>query len=133
MPGILDQIVGTIFTGQYGTYKVVKTFRGHPLYDQYKAASYQSFNTYAAAVAAAKSDSKTAKANAVPPIGANPASNAGPKLPAWSLDIFGISGWFIRGMKVVFGGVLIILGISRLTGVDNKIVQLASKIPVVPV
>jgi hypothetical protein len=53
-----------------------------------------------------------------------------PSLPKWLLNITGLSGWFMRGMKVVFGGVLIILGISRLTGVDNKITQIVSKMPV---
>jgi hypothetical protein len=53
--------------------------------------------------------------------------------PSWSLILGGISGWFFRGLKVVFGGILMIVGISKLLNVDNKIVQLASKIPVVPV
>jgi hypothetical protein len=134
MPGIIDQIIGTIFTGQYGTYKVAKTVVGNPLYNQYQSAGYgPPYTTYAAAVAEAKSLSKTAKKNAVPPIGTNPAQNATPAAIAFGLSVSGIAGWFMRGMKVLFGGVLIVLGISKLTGADNKITQLASKIPVVPV
>lgn len=51
----------------------------------------------------------------------------------WNLQVSGVAGWFFRGLKVLFGGVLMIIGISKLTGIDNKITQLASKIPVVPV
>lgn len=54
-------------------------------------------------------------------------------LPTFGLSVSGISGWFIRAMKVVFGGVLILVGIMHLTGTDNKLTQLASKIPVIPV
>jgi hypothetical protein len=49
--------------------------------------------------------------------------------PSWSLVFSGISGWFFRGLKVLFGGILAIIGVSRLTGIDNKITQLATKVP----
>jgi hypothetical protein len=48
------------------------------------------------------------------------------------LQVTGISGWFFRGMKIVFGGVLLVLGISKLTGASNTIVTLAGKVPVIP-
>jgi hypothetical protein len=44
----------------------------------------------------------------------------------FSLDISNVAGWFFRGLKILFGGVLMIIGISKITGVDNKITQLAS-------
>ena len=50
-----------------------------------------------------------------------------------SFQVSGIAGWFFRGLKIVFGGILMIIGVSKLTGADNKIVQLASKVPVIPV
>lgn len=51
------------------------------------------------------------------------------KFPDWSLAISGLAGWFFRGLKVVFGGILMIIGISKLTTIDNKAYQLVSKIP----
>ena len=51
-------------------------------------------------------------------------------IPNWKLDIQGISGWFKRGLKVLFGGVLMIVGVSKLMNVDNKITALAGKVPV---
>lgn len=54
-------------------------------------------------------------------------------LSGWHLSVSGIAGWFFRALKVLFGGILMIVGIAKLTGADNKITQLASKIPVVPV
>jgi hypothetical protein len=50
-----------------------------------------------------------------------------------SLSVTGIAGWFFRGLKIIFGGILMIIGVSKLTGADNKITQLASKVPVIPV
>lgn len=64
--------------------------------------------------------------------GAAKFSQSIPGLPTFSLSVSGIAGWFFRALKVIFGGILMIVGISHLTGVDNKIVQLASKIPVIP-
>jgi hypothetical protein len=54
-------------------------------------------------------------------------------LTGWGLSVSGIAPWFFRGLKILFGGVLIIVGVSKLTGADNKIVQLAGKVPVIPV
>jgi hypothetical protein len=51
--------------------------------------------------------------------------------PGWNLSVSGISGWFWRALKVVFGGILMIVGISKLTGADNAIMQVANKIPMV--
>jgi hypothetical protein len=66
-------------------------------------------------------------------IGQSVQNTVGGALPTFGLSVTGVSGWFTRAMKVLFGAVLMILGISRLTGADNKIVQLASKVPVIPV
>lgn len=54
-------------------------------------------------------------------------------VPKYSLQASGFSGWFMRGVKMIFGGILMILAVSRLTGLDNKVTQLASNIKVVPV
>ena len=48
------------------------------------------------------------------------------------LKVTGVAAWFFRGLKIVFGGILMIIGISKLTGADNTIVQLAGKVPVLP-
>jgi hypothetical protein len=69
---------------------------------------------------------------------ANPSGTANqppalPSLPSFGLLVSGISGWFIRGLKVVLGSVLMILAVSRLSGVSNKVTELASNIKVVPV
>ena len=53
--------------------------------------------------------------------------------PDFSLIFKDVAPWFVRGLKVAFGGILIILGISRLTGMSNQVTQLASKVPVIPV
>lgn len=54
-------------------------------------------------------------------------------LPSWSLIFGGFKDWFARGLKIVFGGILIILGVSHLTGLDNKVTQLAGKAVPIPV
>lgn len=72
MPGIISQIAG-YFKGSHGTYKVVKTFVGHPLYNQYTTAGYgPPYSSYAAAAAAAKQLAATGAANALPGAGFNP-------------------------------------------------------------
>lgn len=43
----------------------------------------------------------------------------------FSLNATGISGWFFRGLKVLFGGILMILAVSHLTGLSNKVTQVA--------
>lgn len=53
-------------------------------------------------------------------------------LSGWNLQISGISGWFLRGLKVLFGGVMMVIGISHMLGLDNKITQLAGQIPIMP-
>lgn len=56
----------------------------------------------------------------------------GAQLANWNLAVTGVSGWFMRGLKIAFGGVLIILGVSRLTGAENAITSAASKVKVIP-
>lgn len=51
----------------------------------------------------------------------------------YSFGVSGIAGWFFRGLKIVLGGVLIVLGLSRITGAANAITQAAAKVPVIPV
>jgi hypothetical protein len=48
------------------------------------------------------------------------------------LKVSGITSYFFRGLRILFGGILIIIGVSKFTGADNKIVQLAGKVPVLP-
>lgn len=73
--------------------------------------------------------SPTDRGNA-PASGVAPGStNATPsQLPSFSLLFSGISGWFYRGLKVLFGGVLILIGVSHLTGLSNKLTQTANKL-----
>jgi hypothetical protein len=52
-------------------------------------------------------------------------------VPSWDVLVSGISGWFVRGLKVVFGGILLIMSVSHLTGASNKLTQVAgSALPV---
>lgn len=52
---------------------------------------------------------------------------------SWSLVLSGFKDWFVRGLKMVFGGILVILAVSHLTGLDNKVTQLAGKAVPIPV
>jgi hypothetical protein len=56
-----------------------------------------------------------------------------PSIPDWSLDASGLKDWFFRGLMVVGGLFLMAVGISKMLNVENKITEVASKIPVVPV
>lgn len=62
-----------------------------------------------------------------------PTSSDAPISLSWSLVFGSFSGWFVRGVKVIIGGILMVLAISRLTGTSNKVTELASNIKVVPV
>lgn len=44
------------------------------------------------------------------------------------IHVTGIAGWFLRGLKMLFGGILIIAGIGKLTGASNQVVTLATKV-----
>lgn len=48
--------------------------------------------------------------------------------------ITGFSGtnFVLRALKVVVGGVLVIVGFMRMTGADNAITKVASKVPIIP-
>jgi hypothetical protein len=62
--------------------------------------------------------------------GNDPSASTGdvlPSLPSWNLVVSGISGWFMRGLKIVIGSVLIISGIMRLSGKDKDVIQMATK------
>lgn len=41
----------------------------------------------------------------------------------WQLGITGIAAWFARGLKVLFGGILIVAGILKLTNTDKTLNQ----------
>lgn len=43
----------------------------------------------------------------------------------WALNVTGISGWFARALKVGFGGILMIMGIAKLTHSEDKILKVA--------
>jgi len=61
----------------------------------------------------------------------NPVNQAATGALGWNLSLSGFTGWFLRGLKILFGGVLIILAVSHLTGLSNKITQTAgSAVPV---
>lgn len=128
-PGLLSQIAG-YFKGSSGTYKVVKTFVSQPLYNQYTAAGYgPPYDTYAAAVTAAKEFAAKGKANALPGSGFSgipPGSSAqqGPKLGNPLAGLAAIGDFFqrlsqantwIRAGQVLAGLVLIAAGVARIT------------------
>lgn len=62
----------------------------------------------------------------------SPGSSTNP-LSQFSLNASGFSEWFMRGLKILLGGILIVLGISRLTGAENAVTAAASKVKVIPV
>lgn len=43
------------------------------------------------------------------------------------------SAFWLRAAKVVIGGVLLIVGLSKIAGVDNAITEAVKKVPIVPV
>lgn len=49
--------------------------------------------------------------------------------------ITGFSGtnFVLRALKIIVGGVLVIVGIAHLTGADNAITKVVSKVPLIPV
>jgi hypothetical protein len=51
----------------------------------------------------------------------------------FNLEASGFADWFFRGLKILLGGILMILGLSRLTGAENIVTRTASKIKVIPV
>jgi hypothetical protein len=132
-PGLLSQVIGT-FTGSHGSYRVEKTVVGNPLYERDLRAGYgPPYTTYPAAAAAARRLAATAKANTTPGIipGEQPGAADTSVKPAlsWALSARGLAGWFFRGLKILFGGILVILGVARLTGADNAVTKLAMKAP----
>lgn len=75
--------------------------------------------------------------------GTNPAGEFGAGQQAASNALSGLSAigdffsrlaqanTWVRVGKVVVGGLMLIIGVSKMTGADNQIVRLASKIPVI--
>lgn len=45
----------------------------------------------------------------------------------WSLVVKGITPYFMRGLKIIFGGVLIITGIAKMTNAKQEILSTAVK------
>jgi hypothetical protein len=45
----------------------------------------------------------------------------------WNLVVHGISAYFMRGLKIVFGGILIVTGIMKMTNAKQDIIQTAVK------
>lgn len=54
------------------------------------------------------------------------------KIPvlSWALQGSGLAGWFLRGLKILLGGVLITIGLARITGADSEVGKLAGKVPI---
>jgi hypothetical protein len=51
--------------------------------------------------------------------------------PAFSVVAKGFSDYFLRGLKILLGGLLILLGVARLTGADTAVTSaLKSKVPI---
>jgi hypothetical protein len=82
-------------------------------------------------------DGQTGLASGTTPSTTNQVSAAHGTITApnlnWALDASGLKDWFFRGLMVVGGLFLMGLGISKMLNVENKITEVASKIPVVPV
>lgn len=94
------------------------------------------YSTKAAAEAAMSAAEKSGKA----PTGSKPESSGltnteglSGNLLNFNLEASGLKVWFFRGL-MVFGGLFLMgYGVSKLVGAENKITEIASKIPVVPV
>ena len=54
------------------------------------------------------------------------------KITGGIIDFSG-TNFFLRALKVVVGGVLVIVGFMRMTGAENAITKVASKVPIIPV
>lgn len=124
VPGLLSQIAG-YFKGSSGTYKVIKTFVGHPLYNQYIQAGYgPPYNSYAAAAAAAAQFAKSGRAHALPGAGfGSIPPGAGPTLGNPLAGIADIGDFFhrltekqtwVRVGEVAVGGILLFAGVKAL-------------------
>ena len=51
----------------------------------------------------------------------------------YSLHASGLKDWFFRGLMVAGGLFLMAYGVAKLTNAENKLTEIASKIPVIPV
>ena len=51
------------------------------------------------------------------------AAKAANLIPGWGLVASGLSGWFFRGLKIIFGGVIIIAGILKLSGKEDIVTK----------
>ena len=115
MPGIISQFIGAVFTGQHGTYTVVKTVKGNRLSNQYMSAGYgPPYDSYAAAMAAAKAVSKQAKANTTKPSLLQPGGSGVANSTNPLAGLFQANIWMRVG-EVVLGIVLIAVGVAQLT------------------
>lgn len=85
---------------------------------------------YQSQAAAAKAFPGGSAGSVTPPAGEPPpvVSDKPTQFPSFSLLLSGISGWFTRGLKLVFGGILMIIGISHLTGLSNSLTRAAGKV-----
>jgi hypothetical protein len=131
MPGILSQIAG-YFKGSSGTYKIVKTFVGHPLYKQYTAAGYgPPYDSYPAAAAAAKQFAATGAANRLQPSSPGQIQGSGvqsgPSIPGLSAFFGALSNanTWIRVGEAVAG--LILLGIGLNSMLKGKPLQFVTR------
>ena|ERR1039458_8625228 len=120
MPGLWSQ-VWSYFAGGHGTYTIVKTVQGNPLYNQYLASGFPQYPSYAAAVAGGKAVTAQAKANTTQPYvpgGLTPGDQAA---AATNISLSGLlpslsntRDFVARAVKVIIGAALIIAGVSSL-------------------
>jgi hypothetical protein len=82
---------------------------------------------FSASDATTKSNSQTASAQSTETKPITP-----PNVFAYLAKITGISGTnlVLRGLKVIIGGVLLLVGIVKLSGATGKIAAIASKVPI---
>lgn len=71
-------------------------------------------------------------ANAGAGKGSTPAPTVANLGNLFNIGVKGLANWFFRALLVGGGLFLMIAGISKMANVDNKILQVASKVPVMP-
>jgi len=119
MPGLWSQI-WSFLRGGHGTYTIVKTIEGNPLYDQYEQQGFPQYPTYAAAVAGAKAITAQAKANTTPPYipgGLTPGDAAATNVNVSLSDLLGPlfqAHIWVRAGEFLVGAVLVGIGLNAM-------------------
>jgi hypothetical protein len=110
-------------------------------YDQYHSLGYPEFNTQAAAQSFINTRNNSLTLSPNPASAAVQAATGNDTAAGQSKGILGditagITGFsgtnfVLRAVKVIIGGVLLLIGLAHITGADNQIMNAARKVPVV--